>query len=181
MYRQIVTNYTLSTTNLSHYLWTYTPHLELSNTWEKASIGKDGSYTLPAPSGVSSQLYEIHIEYSANAVLPLTNNLPKYLIKLSGSGNSYDISLPPYEHTWEFPVSYFEQNGPIHLSPRTDGLLPGKLKIKNMLYRPVSISKQNFQIFEEDNCFKYSPGDSGKWRTTTACKAFTTEHNIRAY
>jgi len=180
MYRDILLNYSLVKSNSSHYLWEYNSGTSKppESPWKKLKVVGSGPTTLPPPADVDTAIFEIKIDYKASAVLPLTNNLPRYLVKLENSGTTYDISLPPYETSWQFPVSYFKEKGVIGLRPTVDGIFPGKLTITSIQYRRMDISNANAKIFTEDYCYHYLPNGGGEWRKTPVCTKFTTAEGL---
>lgn len=179
-YKQLLDNYTIVENNASHRIWQINdePVSTSNNSWININRSSSDEYVLPQTNNKTQALYEIKINYSAFGTIPLTGNLPKYLLKLSGSGNTYDIALPPSETSWEFPVSYFKEVGAISIKPVVDGIFPGKLKIHNVMYREMPVSNLDFNIFTEDYCYKYLPNGSGVWKNTPLCREFVIANKI---
>lgn len=178
MYRYMLQNYRLIAANASHNIWRHEASAAPTSepTWKDLPLGSDGWANLPKPSaGTTPTIYEVKVDYEAKAGLPLTTKLPKYLVRLRNNGNTYDVSLPPTQTSWQFPVSSWESLGAPGLHPIVEGLFPGTLNMKRIQYREVAMEGVNRRMFTENYCYPYHSDGTGKPLSNAICDAFNAE------
>jgi hypothetical protein len=155
-YNQLFTHYQLIVQNTSHLLWRLNDKpAPAEGLWRQAARA-GGKYYLPANNTGDIELYEVTVSYKASAAIPLPilDKMPRYDIDTNASSMKYDISLPPYETQWAFPVSSMPHESQIALYKEVDGLVPGKLDIKNVSYRDIVMPDINKHVFLNNYCSK---------------------------
>jgi hypothetical protein len=168
LYQNLLAHYEIVKADDSHFLWKRKAVATPTNEWQVAKIGRNGNVSIDPHGPGQGRIFEVKIDYSAVPVLPFTKNLPRYLIKVTNSAIRTKSVLPPYETSWQFPISYFAAGQPIVLKPEVDGLFAGKLTIRRVEYREVNMSDADRGIFLDAACFDYDKG----WSKSPACTTF---------
>lgn len=161
-YKEILSKYTLVKENGSHFLWKRNDVLAVDSTDnlnQKALKNSNNEYVIDSESKEGYQVYDVTIKYKIKNKFPLISKLSRHLLSLENTkAQTYDISLPPYESTWRFPV--VAAGGPVKLKPKVEGILSGSdLEVVEISYRPVRIQQSNQYLFYNNACFieKASP------------------------